>query len=459
MANPPGVVVFGHYGQLNLGDEAVVAACISGVRRTLPGAEVLGFSLDPADTEAKHQVRSAAIRVGDWRNDDRRPPELWSDTVMVIHSGGLRGALRRIGVLRVTVHLMRKVAKAAVRFGREVVSLPATWRALSGVRTLIIAGSNQMMDHFGGAWGFPYTLIKWSTMARLRGAHVVMLSVGAGPLDGALARRLVLRTLKLTSYVSVRDPGSARLLANIGWKPAVPVMPDLAFSLDFEALARRSRFAPRAAGSRPLIAINPMPVHDPRYWPGADPRIQQQYLDSIERLIKDLLEHDCDVVMLGTQPADEWVAEDMLERMRIGALLRDRIHLERIRTLEEFCGLYSICDAVVATRFHGILIALRAAKPVLGICYYRKSRELMESFDLGEYAVDLDQLGTVSLTDKLNDLRSRPAVTERVRAGVEIRRNALGEQYRVALDAVPAANEPPAQGSPEQRSSMPRTGT
>jgi polysaccharide pyruvyl transferase WcaK-like protein len=432
-----GVVVFGHYGQLNLGDEAVTAACISGVRQTLPGAQVLGFSLDPIDTQLKHAVSSRPIRVGDWRNEDRRPPDAALDA-NADSATAIRRAARRVGVLRSAVLLARRWRAAFVRILREIASLPGTWNALAGVRILVIAGSNQMMDHFGGAWGFPYTLLKWSIAARLRGVRVVMLSVGAGPLEGSLARRMILRTLSLTSYVSVRDPGSARLLAAIGWDGAAPVMPDLAFSLEFEAMARRSRFSPSNRSGRPLVAINPMPVHDPRYWPGADPQIQREYLESIERLVIDLLDRDYDVVMLGTQPADEWVAEDLLQRLHLPVGRRERVSLERIRTLEEFCGLYAICDAVVATRFHGILIALRAAKPVLAICYYRKSRELMESFGLGAYAVDLDKLGAAPLIEMFVALVSaRDAIREQMRAGVEQRRSQLSEQYCVALTAVP----------------------
>ncbi len=435
-----GVVVFGHYGQLNLGDEAVAAACFSGALHALPSARMLGFSLDPIDTHLKHDVASVGIRVGDWRNDDQRPIDL-EETQRIEASPGLRSAVRRIRVLRKSVLLARKCRGALVRVAREIGSLPRTWRALSGVRTVIIAGSNQMMDHFGGPWGFPYTLIKWAVMARLRGASVVMLSVGAGPLDGWLGRRMILWTLSLTSYVSVRDPGSARLLKSIGWQKPVPVMPDLAFGLEVEALARKSRFAQGVQPNpRPTVAVNLMPVHDPRYWPQSDPRIHREYLQAMADLVTNLLDKDYDVVMFGTQPADEWIAEDTLARLALRGERRERARLERISTLEELCGLYAKCDAVVATRFHGILIALRAGKPVLGICYYRKSRELLESFGLGAYAVDIDKLGSARLIDHIAALAaSEDSVVKQMREGVETRRQQLREQYSTAL----ATSAPP----------------
>src|SRR5262245_46895787 len=40
----------------NLGDAAIIEAFLAGVRRRRPGAEIVGFTLNPADTQERHGV-------------------------------------------------------------------------------------------------------------------------------------------------------------------------------------------------------------------------------------------------------------------------------------------------------------------------------------------------------------------------------------------------------------------
>jgi hypothetical protein len=53
--------------------------------------------------------------------------------------------------------------KAVWRVSHECKFLWVSYRRLKGFRLLLIAGSNQFLDNFGGDWGFPYTLLKWSS--------------------------------------------------------------------------------------------------------------------------------------------------------------------------------------------------------------------------------------------------------------------------------------------------------
>jgi polysaccharide pyruvyl transferase WcaK-like protein len=274
--------------------------------------------------------------------------------------------------------------------------LPNSWRALDGVELLIIAGSNQLLDQFGGAWGFPYTLLRWTLLARLRGARVVLLSVGAGPLDGTLACQFIRWTLRLAEYASVRDEGSAKLVNEIGWAKPIPVKPDLAFS--FAADRVLSPVQTPEAGRGLVVAVNLMPVHDPTVVAGrqapraselpcSDARMHCQ--SAVARTPRRALRHAACGRMGGADLMTQLASEP-------GS---DRLMLTRVRTLEELTTLYQRCHVIVATRFHGILLALRFARPVIGVCYYRKSRELMRDFGLEEFAFDLDRVTSGELDD------------------------------------------------------------
>ena len=58
---PQRIGIVGHYGVGNLGDDTVVAILINKIRERYPNAEVLGFSLKPADTERRHGIKAFPI--------------------------------------------------------------------------------------------------------------------------------------------------------------------------------------------------------------------------------------------------------------------------------------------------------------------------------------------------------------------------------------------------------------
>src|SRR5690606_26526826 len=102
---------------------------------------------------------------------------------------------------------------------------------LQGVDLLLIAGSNQFLDNFGGVWGFPYAMLKWAWLGRLVGARVAFVSIGAGPLTSPVSRFFVRLAMRAADDVSFRDQASQDL-AVCGWAgQASRVLPDLAFSL------------------------------------------------------------------------------------------------------------------------------------------------------------------------------------------------------------------------------------
>jgi polysaccharide pyruvyl transferase WcaK-like protein len=56
------VGIFGHVGNGNLGDEAIVSVVIENIRRRYPSAEILGFTLKPEDTVLRHKIAAFPIR-------------------------------------------------------------------------------------------------------------------------------------------------------------------------------------------------------------------------------------------------------------------------------------------------------------------------------------------------------------------------------------------------------------
>ena len=70
-------------------------------------------------------------------------------------------------------------------------------------------------------------------------------------------------------------------------------------------------------------------------------------------------------------------------------------------TFADLVGVIDGSDIVVATRYHGILLAVLRGRPTIGICYQSKSRRLLEMAGLGEYAVDAEGLDSGAILDQL----------------------------------------------------------
>ena len=82
-------------------------------------------------------------------------------------------------------------------------------------------------------------MFKWVLMAKLRGCRVLIVSVGAGPINRTLGRVLVKAIFSLADYRSFRDDASRDYLTGIGFQvERDPVYPDLVFSLPEPMLSR-----------------------------------------------------------------------------------------------------------------------------------------------------------------------------------------------------------------------------
>ena len=96
---------------------------------------------------------------------------------------------------------------------------------------LVVWGGGGLVQDETSALNLPYHLSR-AWMALLAGTPWVALGIGAGPLAGALGRRLA-RTLTTAQAVTVRDEPSQKLLADLG--VASRLTADLAHHLDVPA--------------------------------------------------------------------------------------------------------------------------------------------------------------------------------------------------------------------------------
>jgi polysaccharide pyruvyl transferase WcaK-like protein len=207
------------------------------------------------------------------------------------------------------------------------------------------------------------------------------------------------------------------------------VYPDLANGLEFDAPPRSEN----PKDGKPLVAINPMPVYDPRYWYHRDDDRYRAYVQKLCAFSDFLLREGFPFFFFPTQVKDALVIADILQGLDAGLLRgRDRSLLVRsCNEVHELMALITSADIVVPTRFHGAVLALHAGVPTLAVCYYRKTADLLKDKGQGDYCVDIDRFDAEELIAKFRVLAGNLDV-ERGKISAKAReyREQLDQQYR-----------------------------
>jgi len=395
-----------HMGAGNLGDDATQDAVMQNVRRRWPDAEIVLFSMNPADTSSRHGVPSYPIRIEFGylaeRNANVRPAA----------DGKVKSLLRKC---RPVFLLLHGIKRAAIRVRRTLLDEPLflirSLLILRSLDLLIISGGGQLLDSWGGPWKFPYTIFKWTLLAKLSGKKCYFLNVGAGPLAHPLAKWSVRKALSLADYISFRDAQSSKLIESIGFKGQSQVAPDCVYALEFSAPpASRT-----SAQEGPLVGISPMAYCDPRVYWQKDSAVYERFIHNVACFGDWLGRNHCRLALFTT---DIWF--DLRTIREVDALLEStnrhpgprRVKYE-IAELNELLSTMLSMDYVVTCRFHGVVFAHLLNKPVIALSHHSKVSALMSELGLQKYCVDIRNCDLNLLQETF---RSLQANQEEIRA-------------------------------------------
>lgn len=433
------VAVFGHVGQENLGDEAAFQAVIDAVKLRRPGAEFIGISVAPADTARRYGIPAFPI----WREIQSvgAAPATLAEAVSGSQPGAsssivgsMKRAIRHIPGLFPLLKAGRSLVEFVPLMAQEILFLLRIYRILKNVDVLAVAGSQHLNDYVLGPWNFPYTTFKWTVMAKLAGAKVFLLNVGAGPLLTTLGSWFIKQTVSLSDYQSYRDESSVRCVRELGLVPSEPSLPDMVFSLRISGQSALGM----SSGSRTVVGINPIPFNSADYWVGGNQENYQQYIRTMAALVQWILERGQSVVLFPTQlTLDPKVITDIRALLPASVAMSERLTEASIKSIEDLAATIAAVDFVVASRFHGLIFSMLCGKPVLGIAYAEKTRDLMNYMGVGEYAVDIGGLSFERLCEMVRMIEAR---REAIQAGLQPRLRAAKEKVEAQFDVLFGAN-------------------
>jgi polysaccharide pyruvyl transferase WcaK-like protein len=424
---PTRVALLSPCGWGNLGDAAIMAAAIDQIRARQPKAEVVAFTLNPIDTQQRHEIRAFAI-------------DAFTLAGFTVDRVGLSGARRlaqrflqrvRGSSCRLANALCRALNLITLP-GRELWHWWQTYRVVRRCRFVVVCGGGQVDELWGGPWGHPYALFKFALLSRLaanrKGARprFVVLSSGSAKLSSGLGRWFVRRALRWADYRSFREPFAVELARKLGAPEPNLWFPDLAFSLDVGTKKSVRR------GGSPIVGVSPIAWLDPRMWPEKDSQRYEHYFGQLADFLRTLLRRKTRVALFATAAADHVVIADLIRALRNEGTpdLDELLEVSSARTVSDLLNVYASVDVVVASRLHGVLLSYACRVPVVAVSYDPKVEHLVDSFDQNAACLQIDTLESSQLLKTFDQVwGAREAISRQLAVKAIAFRELLADQY------------------------------
>lgn len=350
------IALLGQFGSGNSGNDGSLDAMISILKSRIPEAELHCICANPEVVGARHHIRAS------WHG---------------------RAILRQ--------PLARRLNRLFGDLPRNILSVLTMIGTLKGTRWLIVPGTGIFDDFQESAFGWPFVVFRWSLIARLIGAKVAFISVGAGPLNHALGRWFTRIAIRMAAYRTYRDEYSRDFLKTLGVNVKEDlVFPDIAFNLSPPADRRPKDTTPKIVG---------VGVMNYRGWSRDAPDgglIYNTYLDKLVRFIAWLTDNGHQVRLLTGDVGDKQAISDLLERLRAlnedSNLNSDNILFELTEDLQGLMNQIANTDLVVASRYHNIVCSLKLNRPVISIGYNSKNEYLLYEFGQSDFCQRIETL-------------------------------------------------------------------
>lgn len=378
-------------GMGNIGNDASFEAVLAYLRQEHPNAELDVLCATADNVRSRYQVKTTQMASYPQR---RRVPRLASVALKIF--------CKAVDPLRI-----------------------AAW--VQGHDTVIVTGTGILDATLPiRPWGPPLVLFTASAASRLFGAKIAYVSVGAGPINQRLSRRLLYWAARLAHYRSFRDAASRAAVRKWG----VPterdsVYPDLAFYLP----------VPAAEVADPgIVCVGVMEYHGSNDDRRDADAIRQAYLAQMKSFVLWLLSEGRTVRLIigDANGSDDEVTREIVDGVRgeLSGLDDSRLVAQPIVTYADVLHEISLAGSVVGIRFHNVVAALMMARPTVALSYGIKTDSLMNDVGFPEFCVPVKGLTTDRLTRQLTLAESRAAeIRDVLAARREANAKLVAEQF------------------------------
>jgi len=383
----PRIALFGLFGSGNFGNDGSLETVLASLRRKIPDADFLCVCQDAEGIRQRFSIETEPIRIAS------RVPRL--------------------------LHLLDKLF---LTLPGRLVDLAHAILTLHGVDMMIIPGTGILDDFSERPYQMPLNIFNWCLSARLVGARIAYVSVGAGPINNRLSRILMLTAARMAHYRSFRDGNSRRYLANFGIDTRYDhLTPDVVFNLPTPSINK-------AQDGSFTIGLGVMDYHG---WSGRGDETYRTYIEKLSDFTVYLTAKGNSVRILIGQNTDERAALDILRivRGRMGEGLAQQLRWTPNSSLHDLMNEIALTDLVVATRYHNIICALKMGKSAISLEYSSKNTAVLAAVGLKDFCSNVETFTTDDLIQKFERLKAERHVHElQIRARITEFRRALDDQ-------------------------------
>ena len=344
------ILVCGHYGFGNAGDEALLAGVLDGVRERDPNMEVVVVSGDPLETASLHHVQSIH-----WQDVSAIADTARSSDLLILGGGGL-------------FH----------DYGPPDLE-------------------SAMSPHHHGLAFFALLPL----LSRIFGKPLMLYGVGVGPLHTEDARFLTRAVFRSAHVISVREEASRRTLCALGLPEGrVQVTADPAFLVTPLPTARTAALLSQVAslqGSGPVVAVA---LREWRF--SGNPDVwSAQIVEALDRFAR---EFSATLLFLPFQAKTNGYGADwdMAHRLRGRMRCSRQAHvLPDDLTFGELLHIIGHADCVLGMRLHSLVFSALNNKPMVGLAYEPKITRFMKSLGMEHFLLGLHGLRGADLFSRL----------------------------------------------------------
>ena len=426
--------LLGHFGNMNMGDDAILQAIVENIRRYCPEAAIYGFSSVPVDTQKRHDILVLPLHRTSTRRATRKSSEARESSgkgPFKVAVSGVKSLLRKNPITNFVIRALSKSNIALNSLAEESKFIFDCYKACKTLDVLMISGGGQLDDSWGGPWDTPYTLFKYAVLAKIAKTRLFFISQGAGPINLRLSKFFIKWALTLADFRSYRDRDSKNLIESIGVKKESHVFPDLAFSLNLKKNHSREH-------SSPIVGISPMVYCDPRFWPEKNQVVNSAYKQKVSELVLWFLKNGYTVSLFASQlKMDPVGIDDVKKELKKDEWYYkfcDQIIEPEVQTVSDLIAAISQTQFIITSRLHGAILAYLSNKPVLALSYHEKIEAMMSEMGQSDLCFNIEDFKVEEVKAKISWLESNSmAVQDQIRKQVVAHQIALQAQYRLIL--------------------------
>jgi polysaccharide pyruvyl transferase WcaK-like protein len=271
----PRIALLGLFGCGNFGNDGSLEAMLNFLRQARPQAELTCICANPELIGSRHDISTLPISSA--------------------HSpaAGIPTRLRRA----------RKVVD-------KLSDLYLTMKEIRRFDVVIVPGTG-ILDDFGERpYGMPWDIFRWCVGARLLGAKIALVSIGAGPIKHPLSRKLMMWAAKVAHYRSYRDEMSKDFMTSFGLDATHdPIYPDIAFALPTPQLTQ-----PRV-GARLTVGIGVMNYFGWYGFADGSREIYERYIEKLTKFAVYTLDRGHNIRLLAGEATDAQSIADLTRRV------------------------------------------------------------------------------------------------------------------------------------------------